>query len=59
MKFKAYNFTIKQLKDAGIRLTMDISLDEWDNVKEIPKLEVGIYEVEIEPEIEEVKVGEN
>jgi len=54
MKFEAYSFTIRQLKDAGIRLTMDISLDQWENIKDIPTLPAGIYKVEIEPEMEEI-----
>ena len=55
MKFKAYNLFLKTMRsDKSFRVEMDISLDEYDNVKELPKMAEGIYEVEIKPEIQEV-----
>lgn len=58
IKFKGYNVWLKPLRsDKSFRVEIDVGLDEYDNIKEIPKLIEGVYRVNIEPDIEEG--GEN
>ena len=55
IKFSGYNIVLKFLRtDKSVRVEIDTSSDEWDNIKEIPKLPEGIYKITIEPEVEEV-----
>jgi len=55
MKFKGYNLALKFLRsDKSVRVEIDTSLDEYDNIKEIPKLPEGLYEVEITSIAEEI-----
>jgi len=54
--FKGYDVFLKQLRtDKGFRIEVDTGLDEYDNIKDIPKLPSGVYKIIIEPEIEETK----
>ncbi len=54
MEFKAYNLFLKTMRsDKSFRVEMDISLDEYDNVKDIPKMVEGVYKIVISPEIGE------
>ncbi len=54
--FEGYNLMLQFLRsDKSIRVLIDVSLDQWDKVKDIPKLPEGIYRIIIEPEIEEEK----
>ena len=54
MEFKAYNIFLKTMRsDKSFRVEMDVSLDEYDKIKELPKIAEGIYNINIEPEIKE------
>jgi hypothetical protein len=54
VNFKGYNVWIKPLRsDRSFRVEIDVGLDEYDNIKEIPKLVEGVYEIEIKPDIKE------
>ena len=56
IKFKGYNVRPQYLRsDDSIRITIDISQDQIENVKDIllRKLPEGIYVIQIEPEVEE------
>jgi hypothetical protein len=55
INFKGYNISLQFLRtDKSVRVTIDTSLDEYDNIKDIPKLEDGVYKIKIEPEVEEI-----
>lgn len=48
IKFQAYSPFIKQLRmDKGFRLEMDISADQYDAIKDLPKLDEEVLEVTI------------
>lgn len=50
LEFKAYNLFLKTMRsDKSFRVEMDISLDEYDNIKELPKIAEGVYKIKIEP----------
>ena len=54
--FKGYNIQPQFLRtDKSVRITIDISKDQIENVKDIllQKLPDGIYIIEIKPEVEE------
>jgi len=54
IKFQGYNVNLKYLiSDKSVRVMIDTSKDQYDNVKEIPKLPEGIYEITIKPVIED------
>ena len=54
IKFNGYNLTLKFLRsDKSVRVEIDTSMDQYDNIKEIPKLPDGVYRIKIEPEVEE------
>lgn len=49
IKFNAYNPFLKQLRaDKGFRIELDISQDQYDLIKDIPKMEDVILNVTIE-----------
>lgn len=53
MEFKGYNIFVKQLRaDRGFRVEIDVSEDQWDELKEIPNMPEGVYKILIEPIIE-------
>lgn len=53
MKFTAFNPFIKQLRaDKGWRVELDISEDQYDKIKELPKLQDKTLEITIK-EIED------
>jgi len=37
--------------DKSFRVIIDVSLDEYNNIKDIPLLPEGVYEVELKPEV--------
>lgn len=50
IEFEAYNVFLKFLKtDKSVRVEMDTSKDQYDEIKEIPNLPNGTYKVTIEP----------
>lgn len=50
VKFDGYNLTLRFLRtDKSVRVEVDTSLDQYDNVKNIPKLPEGIYQIIIRP----------
>ena len=52
--FTGYNITLKFLRsDKSTRVEIDTSQDQWDNIKEIPKLPDGVYRITLEPIAEE------
>jgi hypothetical protein len=52
--FKGYNLYLKTMRsDKSFRVEIDVGLDEYDNIKELPKLPEGIYEITLKPEVEE------
>ena len=51
--FKAYSPFIKQLRsDRGWRVELEVSQDQYDAIKELPKLEERVLKVTIEEENE-------
>ena len=54
--FKGYNISLKFLRtDRSVRVEIDTSNDNYDAIKDIPKLPEGIYKITIEPDIEETQ----
>ena len=48
IKFRAYNPFIKQLRtDRGWRVELEVSQDEYDNIKDLPKLGDRVFEIEL------------
>jgi hypothetical protein len=48
-EFKAYNAFIKQLRtDHGWRVEFDVSQDQYDKIKDLPKMEEKIFNIKIE-----------
>lgn len=53
-KFQGYNIIIQFLRtDKSFRITIDTGRDQWENIKDIPLLPDGIYNITIEPEVDE------
>lgn len=51
MEFRVYNPFIKQLRsDKGWRVEFDVSQDEYDKIKDLPKLQDVILKVKVEVE---------
>ena len=51
--FIGYNIVLQFLRtDKSVRVIIDTSMDEYDKIKDIPKLPEGIYKIEITPVIE-------
>jgi len=51
-KFRGYNPTLQFMKtDKSFRVIIDVSLDEYNNIKDIPLLPEGVYEVELKQEV--------
>lgn len=54
IKFTGYGLFIKQFRtDKGWRVEIDVSEDQFNNIKDIPLLPEAVYEIEIKPIIEE------
>ena len=56
ISFQGYNIQPQFLRtDKSVRITIDISQDQLDNVQDIllQKLPDGVFRIEIEPEVEE------
>ena len=53
-EFKGYNIFVKNIRDGGHRVEIDVSKDEYDKIKDLPKLAEGIYRVVIKPDVKEV-----
>ena len=56
ISFLGYNIQPVYLRtDKSVRITIDISQDQLDNVQDIllQKLPDGVFRIEIEPEVEE------
>ena len=56
IKFQGYNILHQVLRtDKSVRITIDISKDQLENVRDIllQKLPEGVYKITIEPEVEE------
>ena len=52
--FTGYNICLQFLRiDKSVRVIIDTSMDEYDKIKDIPKLPEGIYKIEITPIIED------
>jgi len=52
--FNGYNPSIQFLRsDKSFRITIDVSKDQWENIKDIPLLPEGVYEIDIKPIAEE------
>ncbi len=48
-KFQGYNAFIKQQRtDKGFRVEIDVSQDQYDNIKDLPKIEEEILNITIE-----------
>jgi hypothetical protein len=48
--FEGYNPSIQFLRrDKSFRITIDVSRDQWENIKDVPLLPEGVYEIEIKP----------
>lgn len=55
LKFNGYNIQLQFLRtDKSVRVTIDTSLDQWDDIKEIPKMAEGVYSIKIESIAEEI-----
>lgn len=55
IKFKGYNPFVKQMRtDKGFRVELDVSEDEYDNIKDLPKLQGKLLEVTFEIKEENV-----
>ena len=53
IKFDGYNLALKFLRsDKSVRVEIDTSIDQYDNIKDIPKLPDGVYEIVIKPKVE-------
>ena len=51
IKFQAFNPFIKQLRtDKGWRIELDVSQDQYDTIKELPKFDEQILNITIETE---------
>lgn len=49
IEFLGFNPFVKQFRtDKGFRVEFDVSLDQYDAIKDIPKLEEGVYKITIE-----------
>jgi len=49
MEFKAYNPFIKQMRtDRGWRVELDVSKDQYDIIKDLPKLQGRVVKIIIE-----------
>lgn len=54
IKFNGYNLSLQFLRtDKSVRVLIDTSMDQYDKIKEIPKLPDGVYEIKITPAVEE------
>ena len=54
MEFNGYNIYLQFLKtDKSVRVLIDTSKDQYDNIKEIPNLPEGLYKITISPIVEE------
>lgn len=50
IKFIAYNPFIKQLRtDRGWRVELEVSQDQYDAIKDLPKFEDQVFEVQLRP----------
>ena len=48
IKFRAYNPFIKQLRtDRGWRVELEVSQDQYDYIKDLPKLDGEVFDVEL------------
>lgn len=52
LKFEGYNLFVKNLKDGGHRVEIEVSHNEYNKIKDIPNLPEGVYKITIEPIIE-------
>ena len=49
MKFKGYNPYIYQYRgDKGWKVSFDVSQDEYDTIKDLPKLQDMVFDIHIE-----------
>ena len=54
IEFNGYNVSLQFLRtDKSVRVTIDTSLDQYQNIKNIPLLPDGIYRITVEPEVKE------
>jgi len=52
IEFDGYNISLQFLRtDKSVRVIIDTSLDQYDAIKDIPKLPEGIYRIAIRPSI--------
>jgi len=52
IEFDGYNISLQFLRtDKSVRVIIDTSLDQYDAIKDIPKLPEGIYRIVIKPSI--------
>ena len=51
IEFKAYNPFLKQLRsDKGWRVEFDVSQDEYEIIKELPKLQETVLKISVQAE---------
>ena len=51
IEFKAYNPFLKQLRsDKGWRVEFDVSQDEYEIIKELPKLQETVLKISVQTE---------
>ena len=54
IKFKGYNLKLQYMSsDDSVRVKIDTSMDEYDDVSKIPLLPKGLYEITIKTLVEE------
>lgn len=50
IEFQGYNIFLKNMRtDKGHRIEIDVSQDQYDNIRDLPKLVEGVYKITIEP----------
>jgi len=55
IKFDGYEIFLQTLRtDKSERISINVSKDQYDKIKDIPKLPDGIYEIVIRSKVEEV-----
>jgi len=49
LQFDGYNIMLQFLRtDKSVRVVIDTSIDQYDKIKDIPKMEEGVYKITIE-----------
>ena len=49
MTFDGYNLMLQFMRtDKSVRVVIDTSIDQYDKIKDIPKMAEGVYKITIE-----------